>query len=191
MSALSVNAPVITLIAAMDQARGIGKGGQLPWRMPSDLRRFRARTLGRACIMGRLTYESLPAPLAGRRNLVVSRGARDGAGTFTGGRGAEWFTSLEAAIEAAGQDAVVIGGGQIYEQALAWASWAELTTIHGTFDCDTYMPELPGHWKLVERSDHWSPEDSHASTWTRWQRTEEAGNASIPLSRGVKTPRVQ
>ncbi|MBT9493780.1 MAG: dihydrofolate reductase [Paucibacter sp.] len=136
---MSAGRPKISLIAGVARDGAIGRGNQLLWRLPADLARFKALTLGHAVIMGRKTWDSLPAkfrPLPGRRNLVLTRkpGACDGA---------EQFDSLEAALAAcAGQERVyVIGGAEIYALALPLAERLELTEIEQDYpDADSFFP---------------------------------------------------
>jgi dihydrofolate reductase len=124
----------ITMIAAADEDWGIGVEGRLPWRNANDLRHFRQRTLGRHLLMGRTTFEGLPTMLDGRTIHVLSRS------------GPEHLTSVDRALHSllhAVQDEIVVaGGGQVYEQALAFCTHAEITRIRGTHGCDTFMPNL-------------------------------------------------
>ncbi|MEK9602822.1 MAG: dihydrofolate reductase [Flavobacteriaceae bacterium] len=135
----------VTLIAAMDENRVLGKDNQLIWHLPEDLKRFKRLTTGHAIIMGRKTFESLPKALPNRHNIVVTRNknySREGISVCH---------SLEEAIECAFEDQqpFVIGGGQIYEQALEMASVIELTKIHAQFDGDVFFPEInPQKWSI-------------------------------------------
>ena len=137
---------MLGLIWAQSRTGVIGRDGRLPWRIPEDLARFRQVTLGHPVLMGRRTWESLPArfrPLPGRRNLVVSRqpGYR--------APGAEVVGSLaEAARRVGGQQACVVGGGQLYAAALPLASVAEVTEVDTDVTGDTSAPPLDG-WTLV------------------------------------------
>lgn len=117
---------------------GIGWGGGQPVRIPADLRRFRARTEGHAVILGRKTLEALPGgrPLPGRRNLVLSRRAGLEAGE------AEVFSSPEALLEAAPEDAFLIGGGQVYRLLLPWCKAAAVTRLETALPADTFFPAL-------------------------------------------------
>lgn len=138
------------------QARGgvIGAGGALPWHLPEDLARFKALTTGATVVMGRRTWESLPArsrPLPGRRNLVLTRRAGWSA------PGAEVVGSLTEALRAGGDTtgdtngAVwVIGGGQVYAAALPHADLAVVTDVDLAVDGDTRAPALPVSWRVVE-----------------------------------------
>ena len=143
---------MISLIAALAKNRAIGKDGQLLWHLPEDMRHFRETTRGKPVIMGRKTWESLPdsfRPLPGRHNIVVSRNlAYQAPGTTLAG-------SLDDAIREAGEAAVevfVIGGAELYRQALPVASRLYLTEIAEDFAGDVFFPEvLPGEWEEISR----------------------------------------
>jgi len=132
--------PTIALIAAIDRQRAIGRGGGLMWQEREDQRRFRAATLGCPVIMGRKTWDSLPPrfrPLPGRRNIVVTRNASWHA------VGAESEPSLDAALALATATAkvFVIGGGELYAQALPLADELMLTEIDTAFEgADVFFP---------------------------------------------------
>ena len=113
----------LTLIAAIAQNYAIGLKGQLPWHLPSDLAHFKALTVGKPILMGRLTYESIGRPLPKRRNLVLTRSTQFNA------EGVETFDSIEGALEAleGEEELMVIGGGQVYRQALSQARRIHLT----------------------------------------------------------------
>jgi dihydrofolate reductase len=130
----------LALIAALDRQRALGRGGGLLWQDSDDQKHFRRVTMGCPVIMGRKTWDSLPArfrPLPGRRNLVITRNAQWQA------PGAERAASLEAALAlvADATKAFVIGGGELYAQALARADELVLTEIDAAFDgADTFFP---------------------------------------------------
>lgn len=140
----------IEIIVAMGQDRAIGRRGDLAFHICEDLRRFKELTMGHPIVMGRKTFESLPkGALPGRRNIVVSRNPEYSA------PGAEVFGSLREAIEAcAGAPKVfIIGGGQIYRQALPDADVIHLTLVDAdTPDADTFFPPLSAEWKVVDES---------------------------------------
>lgn len=145
--------PVLTLIAAVARNGVIGIDNRLPWRLPADLKHFKALTLGHTVIMGRKTWESLPAnfrPLPGRRNIVVTRDAGYHA------EGATIATSLPAAIAAAQSgEAFVIGGAELYATALPLADRLQLTEIDATFEGDTWFPAIDRpHWQETARESH-------------------------------------
>lgn len=135
--------PQLVLIAALAPDGLIGAGGTMPWRLPGDLKRFKARTMGLPILMGRTTFEGLGRALPGRRNLVLSRDPHFRA------EGAEVFAHLDAALAAvAGAPQVmVIGGAQIYGLALSRAHRLILTRVDGTFEGDTWFPKLPRSWQ--------------------------------------------
>jgi len=127
----------------------IGRQNALPWRLPTDLRRFKALTMGHPVIMGRKTWDSIRKPLPGRRNIVVTRNA-----AFQPA-GAERAGSLEAALTAAangpgGSEVFVVGGAEIYRLALPLADRIHLTLVRARPEGDAYFP-LPDEqrWRLV------------------------------------------
>jgi dihydrofolate reductase len=132
----------------------IGKQGQLPWHLPEDLAHFKRTTLGQPVVMGRITWESLPEkfrPLPGRTNVVVSRQISFKA------LGAQVVSSLEAAIALFPFSEVVwlIGGAQLYAQALPLASQIVVTEIDADFEGDAFAPSLsPNDWIETQRSSH-------------------------------------
>jgi dihydrofolate reductase len=134
---------LIGVIWAQADGGVIGMGGGIPWRLPEDQARFKELTHGSTVLMGRLTWESLPAsvrPLPGRRNLVITS---DPAWSAVG---AERVGSLEAAISAADGDLWVIGGSAVYAAALPLADRLEITYVDLTCDGDAFAPELHDGW---------------------------------------------
>lgn len=127
----------------------IGRDGQLPWRLPADLKRFKAQTLGRPMIMGRKTFESFPAPLPGRRHIVLTRDAAWRAD------GAETAHSVEEALALAGADVAVIGGAEIFALFLDRADRIELTEVHVDAEGDARVPGFdPAVWRETAREAH-------------------------------------
>lgn len=134
-------------IVAVSQSWGIGKGGDLLFRLPSDLRRFKAMTTGHTVIMGRKTLDSLPGGkgLPHRRNLVLSRQS-----DFAPDR-AEVIHSVEDILKTAEDDAFVIGGQQVYEQLLPYCTRVHITKVLSDPEADAFFPDLdklPG-WKVA------------------------------------------
>jgi len=129
----------------MARNRVIGDAGGMPWHLPADLKHFKAVTLGHPVIMGRRTFESIGRPLPGRRNVVVSRSQPELPD------GVVLADSLDSALAAAAAGRVmVIGGGQIYREALARADRLELTLIDAVIGGDTVFPEWPpAEWRLA------------------------------------------
>lgn len=168
----------ISIIVAATENGVIGRNGELPWRISTDMKRFRARTMGKPLIMGRKQFQSMPRALEGRDNIVISRNS--------GLRleGAETVTSLEAALVLARahaarrgvEEIMVIGGGEIYVAALGIADRVYLTRVHTTLDGDTRFPELaPESWKLVSRTPlDRGAKDEHAATELIYERIEPA-----------------
>ena len=156
----------IVLVAAIGENNVIGRAGQLPWRLKSDMRHFRALTLGRPVIMGRKTYESIGKPLKDRTNIVLTR---DLSLKVPGGVLA---TSLEAAFAVARQDAakrgvdeiMVIGGSDVFADAMARASRLEITHVHAAPEGDALFPPIdPAVWREVAREEHAAGPDDSAS----------------------------
>ncbi|KKI20115.1 diacylglycerol kinase [Sphingomonas sp. Ag1] len=125
----------------------IGRDGALPWHLPADLKRFKAQTIGRPMIMGRKTFESFPAPLPGRRHIVLTRDRAWQAA------GAEVAHSPEEALALAGGDAAVIGGADVFALFADRAERVELTEVHSTPEGDTIVPPFTG-WREIFREDH-------------------------------------
>jgi dihydrofolate reductase len=131
-----VDKPRITLVVARAQNGVIGRGGTLPWRLPADLKRFKALTMGSAMVMGRKTFESLPGLLPGRRHIVLTRDP----GWHT--EGAEVVGSVEEALRLAGDVPVsVIGGADIFALFLPLADRIELTEVLADVPGDTLLPD--------------------------------------------------
>ncbi len=137
----------LTLIVAIADGGVIGKDGGLPWRIPEDLKHFKAETMGHAIIMGRKTHESIGRALPGRRNIVVSRSQK----SFEGCEAAE---SLEAAIASArttDDEPRVIGGAAIYQAALPLATKILLTEVHRPMEGDAFFRLDRAGWREVSR----------------------------------------
>ena len=155
----------ITLIAAASENNVLGKDNQLIWHLPEDLKRFKRLTTGHAIIMGRKTFESLPKALPNRHNIVVTRNQNYSK------EGVTVCHSLEAAIECAKNDdqPFVIGGGQVYEQAIELSDVIELTKIHAQFEGDVFFPEIDLKKWSVEKEERMSHPDFEYSfiTYTK------------------------
>ncbi len=147
--------PQITLIVAVDAAGGIGADNKMPWHLPEDLAHFKRLTSGHPIVMGRKTFDSIGRALPNRRNIVVTRNAdlqHDGV---------ERAASLHEALALCGETPVfVIGGGQIFAEALPLAQTIELTQIDRDFGCDTFFPPFErSAWHETARS----PQHSEAN----------------------------
>ncbi|MFA6112982.1 MAG: dihydrofolate reductase [Sphingomonas sp.] len=140
--------PRITLHLARADNGVIGRDGGLPWRLPADLKRFKAQTMGKPMIMGRKTFESFPAPLPGRRHIVLTRDAGWSA------PGAEVAHSIDAAIALAdAPEIAVIGGAEVFALFLPHAGRVELTEVHAAPEGDAVVPAFAG-WRETGREHH-------------------------------------
>lgn len=142
----------LTIIVAAGENDAIGKDNQLIWHLSDDLKRFKSLTNNHHIIMGRKTFESFPKPLPNRTHIVISR--QD---NYKVPQGVIVVNNLEDAIDAAKTDAqpFVIGGGEIYKQALPLAHRIELTRVHENFEADTFFPEIDSkHWKETSNTYH-------------------------------------
>jgi dihydrofolate reductase len=140
----------ISLVAAVARNGVIGDSGRLPWHLPEDLKRFKSLTLGHVMVMGRKTHDSIGRPLPGRRTIVVSRQAG------LAYPGVEVVASLEAAIALAGEvpEIFVVGGGEIYAQALSLAHRLLLTEVDATPAGDAFFPPLDrSAWRVSARAE--------------------------------------
>jgi len=142
---------MLTIIAAVAKNNALGKNNDLIWRLPADLKRFKKVTLGHHVIMGRKTFESLGKPLPNRTTIIISRNKDYHA------EGCIIVNSLEKGILAAKGDAnpYILGGGEIYRQALDHADMLDLTLVHHSFeDADTFFPPIDfKKWKEINRED--------------------------------------
>jgi dihydrofolate reductase len=164
----------IVLVAAIGENSVIGRDGQLPWHLRSDMQHFRRVTMNRPVIMGRKTHESIGKVLPGRTNIVLTRDLALVA------RGAVLATSLDAALGFARSDAakrgvdeiMVIGGSDIFAATMGMAERLEITHVHLAPEGDAYFPEIdPEVWEEVAREDHSAGPDDDAAfavvTYTR------------------------
>jgi dihydrofolate reductase len=143
----------IVLVVAIADNGVIGKDGGMPWRIPEDMKRFKALTLGHTIVMGRKTWDSLPKkPLPGRVNVVVTRQPDWEAA------GAVKANSLGQATSGTSGTVMVIGGAEIYERALSLASRIELTEVHRAFDGDAMFHLDRSGWTETFREDHVAPD---------------------------------
>ena len=144
-----MNRPEIVLVVAVADNGVMGEGGGMPWHLSADFRRVKALTMGKPMIMGRKTFDSFPAPLPGRRHIVLTNDPAWRA------PGAEVAHSVTEALDLAGDGTVaVIGGAQVYALFEPLADWIELTEIHGDFDGDTTMPAPGPEWREMAREEH-------------------------------------
>jgi len=146
----------ISLIVACDENQLIGRNGDLPWRLPNDLKHFKALTLGKTILMGRKTWDSLGRPLPQRENWVLTRDAAFAA------EGCRVFNKLDDALSAHTKgELMVIGGADLYRQALLHAQRLYLTQVHTKEHGDTWFPDFSNAgFREISRTDH-SADEHH------------------------------
>jgi dihydrofolate reductase len=137
----------LSIIVATDKKRGIGINNQLPWHLPEDLAHFKSTTSGHPIIMGRKTYDSIGRPLPKRRNIVISRNKE------WNQTGVEAVNSIKQAFALLNEEqAFVIGGAQIYQQAMSLADRLVVTEIQAEYACDAFFPMIdPQIWEETSR----------------------------------------
>jgi dihydrofolate reductase len=140
---------MIHILAAVAENGVIGAGNQLPWRLPADLKRFKALTMGHTLVMGRKTFDSIGRPLPGRTTIVITR---DRGWTR---EGVLVVHSLEDALAKAEGEVFVAGGGEIYAQAMSHAERLHITHVKASFEGDTHFPPIdPEKWRIAESEPH-------------------------------------
>lgn len=157
----------LSLIVAVDRNSGIGINNTLPWRLPEDLAFFKRVTSGHAIIMGRKTFDAIGRPLPNRRNIVVTRNpAWEHAGVDTA-------NSLDQAVEIAGDGEVfIIGGAQIYRDAINHADRLIVTEIDAEFACDAFFPPIdPAQWQVESRETHHSDSNGWDYSFVMYRRS--------------------
>lgn len=160
----------VTLIAAAGENNELGKDKDLVWHLPDDFKRFKKLTTGHYIIMGRKTFETFPKLLPNRTHIIITR--REDYQP----EGAIVVNSLEKALEIPKDDPqpYVIGGGEIYNLSMDKADKIELTRVHGSFEADTFFPEIdPNKWKLVSSVFHEKDEKhDYAFTYLTYERAK-------------------
>lgn len=159
---------MISIIAAISENRTIGKNNRLPWHIPEDLKRFKSLTLGHPIIMGRTTFESIRKPLPGRTNIIVTRNKEFKA------EGCVICNSLNEAINVAKRnnqgEIFIIGGGQIYEQAIEFADKIYLTIVKGSYEGDAFFPDYAPFSKIISKTD--SKDKNYSYTFFELERAD-------------------
>jgi len=147
---------MITIIAAIGKNRELGKDKDLIWHLPNDLKRFKKVTSGHDVIMGRKTFESLGKPLPNRTNIIITRN-----GNFKAD-GCIIVNSLEEALTACDDlNPFILGGAEIYSQAIKIAHVLDLTLVHAELEADVFFPEIDtAIWKETARED-FNPDEKH------------------------------
>ncbi|HVS02151.1 MAG TPA: dihydrofolate reductase [Thermoanaerobaculia bacterium] len=149
----------VSLVVAVADDGIIGRAGDLPWRLPADLQRFKQLTMGHHLVVGRKTWESIGRALRGRRMVVVSRGEPELPAEVL--RAASLDEALSVAREAGDDEVLVGGGGELYRQALPLAQRVYLTRVHAAVSGETHFPGLdPRAWREVAREDRAADADN-------------------------------
>ena len=142
---------MISLMVAHDPDRVIGLNNDLPWHIPEDLAYFKEKTMGKAMVMGRKTYESIGRPLPGRLSIVVTRNK-----DFSAEDGVIVVYDLEEAIKKASgyaEEVMIIGGAEIFKLSMKVADRLYITEIGQHFEGDTFFPEYNSGWQLIEKTE--------------------------------------
>jgi len=161
---------IISFIVAADENNVMGKDNELPWTLPNDMRYFKNQTWGMTVIMGRKTLESLGRPLKGRKNIVVTRNKN------WKQQEADVVHSLDEAIGAAknygANEIFIIGGAEIFKEAMSQVNRIYLTRIHHRFDGNVYFPEISSNeWNLMKsRFCHADEKNAYSHTFQVWER---------------------
>lgn len=166
-----MSTPIISMIAIISKNRGLGKDNKLLFHIPGELPRFKKITTGHPVIMGRKTFESIGKPLPNRLNIVVSKNiSNDQKNKYPG---VLFFINLQSAISLAKEEELkriqrdsstlsqndpgeifIIGGGQIYKQAMPFADRLDLTVVDKEVDADTFFPDYSGFTKVIDKEEH-------------------------------------
>ncbi|MCR4326213.1 MAG: dihydrofolate reductase [Candidatus Roizmanbacteria bacterium] len=146
-----MNAPRISMIAAVGRNRELGKKNALLWNIPEDMKRFRTITKNHAVIMGRKTFESIGRPLPARTNIVVSRDSEFAPIGMIVVRSLEEALAEARRIET--EELFIIGGGQLYALALPITDRLYITQVHDSFDADTYFPDYSSFNRVVSKEE--------------------------------------
>ena len=173
----------ISLIAAVDESFGLGKDNQLLCHLPADLKHFKALTLGKPIIMGRKTFDSIGKPLPGRLNIVLSKQALliDGVTVVN---------TLQQALQLAhdAEEIMVIGGSNLFEQALPLAQRIYLTMIHHQFEADVFFPAIDmAAWELHEESSWLHDEkNQYDMTFCHYERRSTKLDSCVTLNKSAQ-----
>ena len=168
---------IISLVVAMDEQRGIGIDGGLPWHLPNDLKNFKSITMSHHIIMGRKTYESIGRPLPGRIMIVITRNHDYEA------EGCLIVHSLDGAIKLAREngenEAFIIGGGEIFSEAIDLADRIYLTQVHTAAEVDVYFPDIdPDEWLETETEAH-QADQKHQFSYTFKTLIRKNGSGNV------------
>lgn len=164
--------PLISIIVAVADNGVIGSGNQLPWRLPDDLKRFKALSLGKPIVMGRKTFDSIGRPLPGRLNIVISRQPGLEIPGCTVVTSIDEGLVVARAAEPSTPEIVIVGGADIYRQILPRVRTIHLTRVHAEVAGDVVFPKLQEHeWREVAKEYHPADErHAHAFTFSTLER---------------------
>lgn len=174
MTAAAPGRPQIVLIAAAAENGVIGRGNTIPWRLKSDMQRLKAITLGKPVVMGRKTFESLPRPLPGRTNIVITRDKtyRASGAVVTNSFEQAEAVALGDALRRFATEIAIIGGAEIYAQWMDAADILDITEVHADIEGDTRFPAIdPAQWQEVARVRHSAgPDDNFDFSYVTYRR---------------------
>ena len=160
---------MISLIVVHDLNRVIGQDNKMPWHIPNELAYFKEKTMGKAIVMGRSTFESIGRPLPGRLNIVITRNNSYRA------EGVTVVHSIEEAIKVANkhhEDVMVIGGEQIFKEVLPYADLLYITLIEHKFKGDTFFPSYEQNWEVMSTSEQHSTDSGLKYTYMLYKRKD-------------------
>ena len=161
---------MISLIVVHDLNRVIGQDNKMPWHIPNELAYFKEKTMGKAIVMGRSTFESIGRPLPGRLNIVITRNASYDA------EGVTVVHSIEEAIEIANkhhEEVMIIGGEQIFKEVLPYADLLYITLIEHEFVGDTFFPSYEQDWEAISTSEQHSTDSGLKYTYMLYKRKDQ------------------
>jgi dihydrofolate reductase len=174
VTATASGRPQIVLIAAVAENGVIGRGNTIPWRLKSDMQRLKAITLGKPVVMGRKTFESLPRPLPGRTNIVITRDKtyRASGAVVTNSFEQAQAVALGDALRRFATEIAIIGGAEIYAQWMDAADILDITEVHADIEGDTRFPAIdPAQWQEVARIRHPAgPDDNFDFSYVTYRR---------------------
>ena len=160
--------PRLSIIVATDANHGIGINNTLPWHLPEDLAHFKRTTTGHPIIMGRKTFDSIGRPLPNRRNIVITRNPQ---WQHAGVESAASIAAAAALVRDSGAEAFIIGGAQVYAEALPLADRLIVTEIAKSFDCDAFFPAVDMTcWQQVSREQHRSADGEFDYAFVTYER---------------------
>lgn len=162
---------MISLIVVHDLNRVIGQDNKMPWHIPNELAYFKEKTMGKAIVMGRSTFESIGRPLPGRLNIVISRN------TSYNAEGVTVVHSIKEAIEVANkhhEEVMIIGGEQIFKEVLPYADLLYITLIEHEFEGDTFFPTYEQNWEVISTSEQHSTDSGLKYTYMLYKRKDQA-----------------